>query len=320
MFTKESRTNVDNVEQDFFRFKMRVGEVEESIVERFFIQGEYVPTLLDRPLTDGEIEKLVQLRPWGYSFRIDKTHTAFDMDIAGGNPASGSPLASGDPAAQAPKPVDHGLIEMDLRMSILRSIFGLFGPAKGESWLDIATNCGIIPLFLNRESVLKVSAIDLFAGNIEKANYLAHLSGKSSCSFSTGDAYTFLSNCEDNSFDTISALGLFYHLSDPIGLLNLMYQKSRRMVIIDTVLHNFDFSGWIQTISRHVKFSNLAHANDTRKILEMHPTFRGLVDALFQVGFDKVIEASPSPDLLARFPAQIYKDRNRAFLVAFKNR
>ena len=127
-----------------------------------------------------------------------------------------------------------------------------------------------------------------------------------------------MQECEDESFDIISALGLFYHLSDPIGLMNLIYQKSRQTVVIDTIVHNFDFSGWVQTVSRHLKYPDLAHANDTRKLVELHPTYRGLVDTLFQVGFSDVIEIIPSPNLLRNFPSYIYSQRNRAMFIAVK--
>ena len=123
---------------------------------------------------------------------------------------------------------------------------------------------------------------------------------------------------KDESFDMISALGIFYHLSDPLGLLDLMYQKARRAVLVDTIVHNFDFSGWIQTVSRHVKYADLGHANDTRKIVELHPTCRGLLDSLFQVGFTSIVEFMPSARLLAKYPGTIYASRNRRVFMAFK--
>lgn len=319
MFTKESRTNVDCVEHDFAMFKHRVGEIQESLIESLVVRNVFAPKLLDRAATVNEMLNLYRMRPWGYSFSIDDRFTAFDLDRF--DEASFQSFVAMAPTKEtgALQPVDRGLVEMQLRLSILHAIFKLFGPRRGDHWLDIATNCGIIPLLLNQERQMKVTAVDLFDGNIQKASYLQQLTGKAGCDFQTADAFDYLKHCEDNAFDTLSALGLFYHLSDPIGMLDLMYRKTARMVVIDTVLHNFDFSGWIQTVSRHVKYSDLGHANDTRKIIELHPTFRGLVDALYQVGFERIIEVTASPELLVKYPAQIYKDRNRVFVVAFKN-
>lgn len=300
MFTNKNRINVDIVEQDFVKFKNRVGEVDEIILERIIVDNIYTPTLLDRSLEVIELKQLRELSPWGYSFRICKEMTIYDVE--GQNSAP------------------HALSEMDLRLSMFDYIFKEYVKNNSLSWLDIATNCGIIPLFIKRniKTPINVTGIDLSPQNIEKADLLLNMVNDNSIKFTVADAYDYLSICEDESIDVISALGLFYHLSDPLRLMNLIYQKSKNIVIIDTIVHNFDFSGWIQTISRHVKYPNLRHANDTRKIIELHPTYRGMVDTLFQVGFNNVIEIIPSENLLAQFPAYIYGSKNRAVFVAFK--
>lgn len=304
MFTKNNRTDVDIVEQDFVKFKNRIGEIDEVIIKQAVADEIFTPILLDRHLETTELKQLEDVSPWGYSFRVCPGITTNQIQTKNYN--------------LLPEYKDPGLIEMDLRISMLNYIFSNYVENNSKSWLDIATNCGIIPLFINKIRQMEVTGIDLFSQNIEKANCLSRISGDTLVSFSVADAYNFLHECEDESFDIISALGLFYHLSDPIGLMNLIYQKSRQTVVIDTIVHNFDFSGWIQTVSRHLKYPDLAHANDTRKLVELHPTYRGLVDTLFQVGFSDVIEIIPSPNLLRNFPSYIYSERNRAMFVAIK--
>jgi Methyltransferase domain len=305
MFTLNNRTDVDVVEQDFVKFKKRIGEIDEVIIEKVLADNIYTPILLERNLETTELKQLEELSPWGYSFRVCPGITTNNIQTQNYN--------------LLPEYKDPGLIEMDLRISMLDFIFEKYVTNNSKSWLDVATNGGIIPLFINRKRQIKVTGIDLFSQNIEKANCLSRMSGdNNSLSFAVADAYDFLRECKDESFDIISALGLFYHLSDPIGLMNLIYQKSRQTVVIDTIVHNFDFSGWIQTVSRHLKYPDLAHANDTRKVVELHPTYRGLVDTLFQVGFSDVIEIIPSPNLLIKFPSYIYSQRNRAMFVAVK--
>ena len=146
MFTKENRTNVDVVERDFVLFKNRVREVDETLVETELVSEEYTPTLLDRSLNADELGRLFKLKPWGYSFRIDGSHTAYNIDTMKEAPAG--QFTSEQPGGRDNRPADFGLIEMDLRLSILRHIFKRYGPSSGESWLDIATNCGVIPLFV----------------------------------------------------------------------------------------------------------------------------------------------------------------------------
>lgn len=304
MFTKNNRTDVDTVEQDFAKFINRAGLSKESIIKQDIVNSISTPTLLDQDLTDHDLKTLENVSPWGYSFRVYKNITMRNIEIRN--------------YTQLREEEDLGLIEMDLRTSLLDYIFSTYGKKNSETWLDIATNCGIIPLFIMKNRKLDVEAIDLFDQNIEKANLLAKLLNNSSIKFHTADAFDFLRKHTDNSYDIISALGLFYHLSDPVGLMTLIYQKIKRMAIIDTIVHNIDFSGWIQTISRHVKYSELDHANDTRKIIELHPTYRGLIDTMFQVGFKEVIEILPSQSLLKKFPSYIYKDNNRVMLLGFK--
>lgn len=305
MFTKSLRTNVDTVEQSFVDFKREVGEKEEEIVSRLYAERVHVdPIAPNRNLSAEEFLNLEKMSPWGYSFRITNSISAFDLDQRHFGGAIG------------PR-VDDGLVEMDLRISVLERIFADFCQSGGR-WLDVATNCGVIPILINRNRSLEVHGIDLFEGNIEKAQALLALSGLTNMSYSQADAYEYLAACADGSFDIVSALGLFYHLSDPIGLMASIFRVTKRVAIIDTVVHNFGFSGWIQTISRHTKYEHLGHANDTRKIVELHPTYRGLVDTLFQVGFNDVIEVAPSQGLLNSCPSQIYSDRNRIMLVAIK--
>lgn len=174
-------------------------------------------------------------------------------------------------------------------------------------------------MLLRQTNSQRIHGIDIDPGNIAKAAFLQNLVGDAAATFETADIYDALAGLSDASWQMISALGIFYHLTDPLGLLSLMFQKTQHAVIIDTITHNFPFSGWIQTISRHVKMPHLAHANDTRKITELHPTYRGLIDSLFQIGFRRVIEIVPGEALLKKYPSAIYENRNRRMFVGVKS-
>lgn len=221
---------------------------------------------------------------------------------------------------------------MTLRYSILCNILQDITQSIDAlySLLDLATNCGIIPLLLSkRHSFSNILACDISPQNIDKAKFLQKLANGESentseddhvatqnIEFVTKDAYTV---CDESlsSFDIVTALGIFYHLSDPIGLLAKIRATTKHYTIIDTLSHNFPFSGWIQTVSRHVKYEHLSHANDTRKTVELHPTTRGMVDSLYQVGFNDVSIYLPSEALLENLPAHnVYKTLNRIFFVA----
>ncbi|WP_158285494.1 bifunctional 2-polyprenyl-6-hydroxyphenol methylase/3-demethylubiquinol 3-O-methyltransferase UbiG [Azospirillum sp. TSA6c] len=303
VFEKETRRNVDVVEAGFREFKLKHPEEFEKLVQVFEVTTENSYKNLPVSLTElGEREKdrASRLAPWGYSFDLSPEISTDSID-----------RGRFDSNISA-----EGRNDYLLRMSMLSYTLEKFS-IEG-SWLDIATNSGIIPLMLSQGKNLSVTGIDIGDVNIEKAYFLKSLMNDYNSKFHVADAYEYLESKNTSNYDFISALGIFYHLSDPLGLLQLMHEKTKRFVLVDTIIHNFAFSGWIQTISRHVKFAHLGHANDTRKIVELHPTYRGMIDALYQVGFDSVVEILPSDSLLAKFPSPVYGSRNRRMLLAEK--
>jgi len=303
VFTRESRIDVNNVESDFVCYKNKHPEVDEilAICSYAPLENENIYSeICDRPLTNEEKEKALNLAPWGYFVELAPglTSSAIDQGQLDG------------------RVHDDARNEIMLRMNMLWHIVQTYD--LGSKWADLATNCGVIPLQLCRGRDIEVIGLDIGEGNIEKANFLKNLSGETGIYFASSDIFDFMNSSKDNEYDFISALGIFYHLSNPLELLMQMHRSSRSYVLVDTVIHNFEFSGWIQTVSRHVSMPELAHANDTRKIVELHPTYRGLIDSLYQVGFSEVIEILPSDAVLNAYPDTIYHSRNRRMLLAKK--
>lgn len=300
-FTREARTDVDTVEASFVEYKRRHPEEDVKLLDHFIVSSAYKEDLQPfvSQVSQTDLLQARQLAPWGYSFQISEDVSTDSIDTA-----NQTAIVAG------------GRNDLLLRLSMLRYIFDRFD-IRGE-WVDVATNCGVIPLILARNFDGCVSASDFASVNIRKANFLKRLCGDEKCTFSILDAFQHLRSVDEASCDFISALGIFYHLSNPIELIELMYRASRSWILIDTIVHNFAFSGWIQTISRHLKYPHLSHANDTRKILELHPTYRGLIDALYQTGFAEVVEVLPDNGLLECFPDTIYHTRNRRMLLARK--
>jgi len=301
-FRQIERVNPDFVEASFREAKAQYPEcLEFDLIPTIVTDVQVsVPPISDNPLTAEERELALRLAPWGYSIDLDSEVNTKQLD-------------------QERLGIDFGSTgkhETAIRMSILDLAMKAFAPSG--RWLDIATNNGSIPLILSKGKNYTVEANDINAVNIEKAQFLQKLSGREDCKFFVSDAFDHLRFAEDESYDVISALGLFYHLSDPLGLASLMYQKTKKVAIIETIVHNFPFSGWIQTVSRHVKFEELRHANDSRKIFELHPTYRGMIDTLFQVGFSAVYEVLPSEQTLAANPGTVFSTRNRRLFIGMK--
>lgn len=317
-FTNRARIDVDNVENSFIEFKNETIERKEDLIRKVYSDKSDIAPLTSKEIDSKQLGMLSKHTPWGYSFRISKNLTSFKVDQKAVASENSEELRMGLNGKIIDPTVDLDLHEMTLRISILEDIFSKYSMKK-DRWLDVATNCGIIPILISRSREIDTIGIDLDDENIKKAKIINEISdSKNKVKFYQSDAYEYLSNLDDESFEITSALGLFYHLTDPIGLMSSIYRVTKRVAIIDTIVHNFPFSGWIQTVSRHTKYENLRHANDARKIIELHPTYRGLIDTLFQVGFKEVINFVPSEELLQSCPAQIYADRNRTFIIAIK--
>lgn len=250
-------------------------------------------------LTEAARAELEGLAPWGYGFPVAPGVSSKDFD-------------------RGPDDADAAESELTLRMGVLeRALLEL--ELDGAERRDIATNCGIIPILLAKRAavgVARVTAIDLQQVNVDKARALARLAGAGELEFFRADAFEYLRGCRAQSVDVVTALGLFYHLSNPLELIAELRRVARRAVIIDTIVHNFPFSGWVQTVTRFSADDELTHAYDPRKVAELHPTHRGMVDSLYQHGFREVREHRPSAGLLARRPAPIYATLNRRFYVA----
>jgi SAM-dependent methyltransferase len=223
-------------------------------------------------------ERVAALRPWGYSIHLGK---GLYTDR-------------------------HKGARMLFRVRLITGAVAELCEIKGASVLDIACNHGYFGLELASRGAV-VEGIDLRERNIEKARLLAEHFRIKNVGFSVGNAYD-----ATGQYDIVYNLGLFYHVTDPYRLMALTYRLARKVAVIDTVTHTEPFSGFIQGIG-----SDTSRPGKGEFSVELHPTYRGLLDLVGAVGFSKVIEAVPAkaPDA-ARHP--YYERRQRRCFIAFK--
>jgi hypothetical protein len=199
--TRDRRRDVDVVEADFVAFKAAVPERIEFLVPTLTAASEFRPSPLCRSaLSDDLLRQARSLAPWGYVFDLAAGVRTDRLDYSVVDAMHGN----------------AGWYEMVVRTSILDLALRQFGPT--HRWLDVATNCGVIPLLLNRDSKSDIVGIDISSTNIQKAKFLAKIADQPRHEFLTADVFEYLNECQDGYFDVISALGIFYHLSDPLGL------------------------------------------------------------------------------------------------------
>ncbi|WP_420564846.1 methyltransferase domain-containing protein [Thalassobaculum sp.] len=274
-------------------FSGEMGEVRESLVDEIMVPvAERFP---DRPLCQAppraaDLDLLRQHRPWGYALELFPGVSGAHLD------------------REAPV-VDFSLESaeaLSIRMSLLDKALAEFAPVG--SLLDLETDCGLIPMKLAERIGGRIVGIDRREEAIRRARVLHTLSGQANRRFQVADPYAYLVGLKPDAFDCVSALGLVHRLTDPIRLLRLMHEKTARLVLIDTVIHNVPAPGWIR---RGPPGAPGAGA--------LQPTYRGMIDSLYQVGFESVTEVAPAPSLLAAIAQQTpYHSHRRALFVAQK--
>ena len=303
MFTPESRRDTKAVEASQMEADLILGETRESLVDEIMVTAS--DRFIDRPLsvarpTRSDIEALERLGPWGYSLELYPGLSTATVDRQ-------QALVDLRPRRQEAKAI---------RLSMLDRAMLEFGPIG--SLLDFATDCGLMPLKLSDRIGGPIVGIDPLDGNIRKAQLLADLSGRSDVSFIAADPCDYLECLSADAVDCISTFGLSHQLTDPIPMLRLMYEKTARLVLIDTRIHNLPFSGWVRSLAAD---DDLRYVQQTgaEPAIELQPTCRGLVDSLYQVGFEMVTEIVPSPSLLASVDQPTaYHGHKRAIFVAHK--
>jgi SAM-dependent methyltransferase len=205
----------------------------------------------------------------------------------------------------------HSQRRSDYRLNMIwRGIEALSGGSVvGRSVLDIACNWGGFAVEARLRGAGPVSAFDIRPENIAKARRVAAHFGVGDIAFSVADALAFDPGVQ---FDIVLNLGLMYHVADPVQLMRRTYALTRDIAVIDTVVHREAFSGFVLGTGG---LAPSAHAA-TAVGLELHPTYRGLLDLARLVGFREIVEiiGLPSPEY-HDFATEPYGLRQRRCIV-----
>ena len=171
----------------------------------------------------------------------------------------------------------------DLRSDMItQTIKQLYGSKIREmTVLDIGCNCGVFSFDLASIGAKHVVGIDVFERNIEQAKVL-----NSMCCFNNVEFHH--ANIKDigkQKFDIILNLGVMYHLSNPLDVMELCYSITKSLCVIDTICHGDVFPGFFSTYKPR---KDTGIEGDT--VFELQPTYRGMLDLISLVGFDRVRE------------------------------
>lgn len=203
------------------------------------------------------------------------------------------PFALGDPVVNTMEFTDNfgaaifaddNAQRMQFRTELIGGTLGLLlGDELGRmSVLDVGCNSGWFSFDLAERGARAVDGVDLRPHNIEQARYLRGYFGLDNTRFEVADAMSF---DKERRWDVVLNLGVLYHVTDPLRLLQRTYELCERFAIVDTICHEEPFSGFVLFDTKDAN-----HPHEGRESWEFHPTYRGAIDALRYAGFREVVE------------------------------
>jgi len=203
----------------------------------------------------------------------------------------------------------------DYRLNfILQGVAALRGGTlDGASLADIACNWGGFSVEAKLRGAGRILGFDIRSENVAKAGRVAEHFGTRDIEFRVQDLFTYQ---VDETFDVVLNLGLMYHISMPFEMMKKTYEMTAPggMAVFDTVVHREVFSGFFLGTGE----AAVGHAA-TAIGVELHPTYRALIDLTQMVGFTDVIELIGVPDpSWADFDKEPYGNKTRRCIVGFK--
>ena len=186
------------------------------------------------------------------------------------------------------------------------------GSLSGKRVLDLGCNAGFWSLEALERGADFVLGIDGRQMHIDQAHLVYDVKGidKSKYEFRVGNVFD-VSPDELGTFDIVLCLGLMYHVSKHVELMELMAAVNDDILVIDTLLSVAPGS-YLRVRQEDVE--NPIHAADRE--LVMSPTKKAVVDLAKAFGYDVIVLKPRFTDYTG---ARNYRQaRRRAFLCAKK--
>lgn len=179
-------------------------------------------------------------------------------------------------------------------------------PGHGTA-VDFACNHGYFTLLAAEMGCGKAVGFDLRDVNVAKARLLAEQYGHNAVRFEQRDVYDYAEQA-----DVVLNLGLLYHVTDPVRLLQLTFDACGRFAIVDTITHKAPVSAFILRTNK-----NNRHHAEGSYTSELHPTYRALIDLMHAVGFTDLHEVVPK-ESQDRARHDLYERFTRRCVIGFR--
>lgn len=235
---------------------------------------------------DALRKRILELSPWGYGIQLRR------------GIATAPPLG-----------VERMIYRSHLISGTVRRLLG--NDLNNSTFIDFACNHGYFSLEMAYYGAKQATGVDLRPENIAKANFLKEYFGIQNATFRQQDIYDLDTN---NRFDVVFNLGVLYHITDPYKLMQLTYDLCNRFAVVDSIMHKEPVSAFIQRVNK----DSSKHAEGKFDV-ELHPTYRAVIDLMYAVGFKQVIEVVSQPLGKDRdCPHEFYDRLDRRCLIGFK--
>lgn len=175
------------------------------------------------------------------------------------------------------------------------------------SAVDFACNHGYFSLLAAELGCPNVTGLDLRGINIAKAGLLARQFDLPDVRFEQRDVYSY-----EGQADIVLNLGLLYHVTDPVRLMELSFGACRSFCIVDTITHLAPVSAFILRTNK-----DASHHAEGKYNAELHPTYRALIDLMHAAGFVDLVEVVPK-DTPDRAHHPLYDRLERRCLIGFR--
>lgn len=231
-------------------------------------------------------KRIQELAPWGYGIQLRKgVATAGALGL------------------------ERMVFRSHLISGVVRQLLG--EELANSTFIDFACNHGYFSLEMAYSGAKHCLGVDLRAENIAKATFLKEHFQIANATFLQQDIYDL---DVSEQFDVVFNLGVLYHITDPYKLMQLSYSLCKRFAVVDSIMHKEPVSAFIQRVNK----DNSAHAEGKFDV-ELHPTYRAVIDLMYAVGFKQVIEVVREPLGADRdCPHELYDRMDRRCLIGFK--
>lgn len=236
---------------------------------------------------DSTLKKRIQeLAPWGYGIQLRQG------------------IVTAPPVA-----VQRMMYRSHLISGTVRRLLGK--DLADATFVDFACNHGYFTLEMAYYGAKQAVGVDLRPENIAKARFLKRYFGIENAAFRQRDIYDLDAK---KRFDVVFNLGVLYHITDPYKLMQLTYDLCKRFAVVDSIMHKEPVSAFIQRVNK----DSSKHAEGKFDV-ELHPTYRAVIDLMYAVGFKQVIEVVRQPLGEGRdCPHELYDRMDRRCLIGFK--